>query len=104
MSAPPTGLRALRDRGVFEITWPDAPPSEISFFDLRCACPCAMCIDEITGVQILQPENVRHDVAPTDLGYSGNYALRIAWSDGHSSGLYTWDRLRALSERNQTTR
>ncbi len=99
MSAPPTGLRALRDRGVLEITWPDAPPVDLSFFDVRCACPCAVCIDEITGAALLRPETVPKDIAPTELGYSGHYALRITWSDGHASGLYTWDRLRALSER-----
>lgn len=26
----------------------------------------------------------------------GNYAVRIHWSDGHSSGLYTWERLRRM--------
>ncbi len=101
MSAPPTGLRALRDRGVLEITWPDAPPVDLSFFDVRCACPCAVCIDEITGAALLRPETVPKDIAPTELSYSGHYALRVTWSDGHASGLYTWDRLRALSERTQ---
>lgn len=99
MSAPPIGLRALRDRGIFEITWSEGPPAEISFFDLRCACPCAVCIDEITGVPLLRPETVPRDVAPTQLGYAGNYALKVTWSDGHGSGMFTWDRLRALTER-----
>lgn len=99
MSVPPTGLRALRDRGVLEITWPDTGPVELTFFDVRCVCPCAMCIDEFTGAQLLQPEMVSKDVAPKELGYSGHYALRVTWSDGHGSGLYTWDRLRALCDR-----
>lgn len=99
MSPPPTALRAVRDRGVFDITWPDGRVIALPFFDVRCACPCAMCIDEITGVQLLQPEQVAKDVAPTELSYSGHYALRIVWNDGHASGLYTWDRLRALCER-----
>lgn len=30
----------------------------------------------------------------------GNYALRIAFSDGHSTGLYTWDYLRAIDPDN----
>lgn len=98
MTAPPTALRALRDRGVFELTWPDTGPVALSFFTVRCACPCAMCVDELTGVQILQPEHVAKDVAPTELGYSGHYALRVTWNDGHASGLYTWDRLRSLCD------
>jgi DUF971 family protein len=28
----------------------------------------------------------------------GNYALRIQWSDGHDTGLYTWKYLRELDE------
>jgi DUF971 family protein len=27
----------------------------------------------------------------------GNYAVQIHWSDGHSSGIYTWDTLRRVS-------
>jgi DUF971 family protein len=27
---------------------------------------------------------------------SGNYALHIAWNDGHSSGIYSWDHLRRI--------
>ena len=27
---------------------------------------------------------------------SGNYALHIAWNDGHSSGIYSWDYLRRV--------
>jgi DUF971 family protein len=27
---------------------------------------------------------------------AGNYAVRIAWSDGHSSGIYSWDHLRKI--------
>jgi DUF971 family protein len=26
----------------------------------------------------------------------GNYALKIVWSDGHDTGLFTWERLAAL--------
>jgi DUF971 family protein len=31
------------------------------------------------------------------LGFSGNYALKISWSDGHDTGLYTWDLLQELA-------
>lgn len=29
---------------------------------------------------------------------SGNYALQIVFSDGHDSGIYSWDYLQALAE------
>lgn len=96
---PPQHLRALKEPGVLEIEWPDGRVARVPFFDLRCACPCAHCIDELTGAPLLRPETVPPNVAPTELGFSGNYALRIVWSDGHASGIFTWERLRALSER-----
>jgi DUF971 family protein len=27
----------------------------------------------------------------------GNYAVRLAWNDGHSSGLYSWETLQRLA-------
>jgi DUF971 family protein len=94
----PQSLRALRDQGVLELVWSDGRADRLPFFDLRCGCPCATCINEITGEQILRPEQVPRDVAPVELSYSGNYALKIVWSDRHASGIYTWDRLRALGD------
>lgn len=98
MTDPPRGLRSLRNEGVLEITWADGAAHRLSYFDLRCACPCAVCIDEITGAQLLRRENVSPAVAPADIGLVGNYALRISWTDGHASGLYTWERLRAFGD------
>lgn len=96
---PPVSLKAIRDAGVFEITWSDGLSGKLPFKLVRCECPCAQCIDEISGVRILRSESIADDVRPVDLGYSGNYALKIVWSDSHASGIYTWDRLRALCER-----
>ncbi len=92
----PIAIRAQRTTGLLELDWSDGTHSRISFFDLRCACPCAQCIHEITGEALLNPETVPRDIVPTQLGLSGNYALKVAWSDGHNTGLYTWDRLRQL--------
>jgi DUF971 family protein len=98
MTAPPQLLRALRDRRVFQLAWQTEPVYELGFWELRCACTCAACVDEITGRAILQPERVDREVAPVKLELSGNYALKITWSDGHNTGLFTWDRLQQLCE------
>ena len=50
---------------------------------------------------MLRPENIADDVHPVKLESSGNYALKIVWSDQHSSGIYTWDRLKLLSQQTQ---
>jgi DUF971 family protein len=44
----------------------------------------------------LQPAAVPAGVRPTALHLVGNYAMQLAWSDGHDTGIYSWDALRAL--------
>ena len=95
---PPKSLRALKDIAILEIAWPDGLVSHLPFKLVRFECPCAQCVDEITGVRTLRPESIPDDIHPIELAYSGNYALKIVWSDRHASGIYTWDRLRRLSE------
>jgi DUF971 family protein len=53
-------------------------------------------VDEFTGEQTLDVASIADDIRIVDMQLVGNYALRIGWSDGHSTGLYTWTRLRAL--------
>lgn len=95
-SPVPKNLKAIRELRVFEIEWPTAPLSRVPFRDLRLLCPCAGCVDEFTGERIVNPAMVPEDVAPTAMKYSGNYALKISWSDGHDTGIYTWDYLSKL--------
>jgi DUF971 family protein len=104
MPPVPTSLRALKDARVLEIGWNDGSKFQLPFKLVRVECPCAQCIHEITGERILKPESVPDDVHPTELSYSGNYALRIVWSDGHASGIFTWERLHGLCESYQATR
>jgi len=102
-SPPPVGIRAHRDKRVLELEWPKGKTSRLPFKPLRCLCPCAGCVDEFTGIRTLDVNAVPEDVAPVELGYSGNYALKIRWSDGHSTGIYTWRYLAeicALAEQN----
>lgn len=94
---PPTHLRARKLERVFELEWADGLTAQVPFKLLRSRCPCAGCVDEITGERILDPNSIPDDIAPASLGFSGNYALKVTWSDGHSSGLYTWDLLAEIA-------
>jgi ATP-binding protein involved in chromosome partitioning len=62
---------------------------------LRLACPCAGCVEEMTGRPILTPESVPAQVRPVSISLVGAYGLRVQWSDGHSTGIYTFERLLA---------
>lgn len=96
MAAPPRNIRALRDQGILELTWDDGLIFQIPFLDVRAACPCASCIEEWTGRRILDPNTIPHDIQPNHFKFVGNYSLKISWSDGHETGLYTWDHLHNL--------
>jgi len=78
------------------IAWGDGVQASYAPRALRLACPCAGCIDEMTGRPILDAQSVPGDVHPSRIDYVGRYALRFMWSDGHSTGIYPFDYLRSL--------
>lgn len=96
MADVPTHIRALTDRGELELHWPTGSVHRLPFRLLREDCPCAACVDEVTGRRVLDVAAIPQDIRPTALNFAGNYALKIAWSDGHDTGLYTWDHLARL--------
>jgi DUF971 family protein len=49
----------------------------------------------MTGRPLLDPATVPADVRPVQVSLVGGYGLRVAWSDGHGTGIYTFARLRA---------
>lgn len=96
MDQPPLKIRAVKEQRILELKWGDGTTDRFPFRFIRGRCPCASCVDEVTGERVVDVENVAEDVQPTEMGFSGNYALRFNWSDGHHTGLYTWTYLRQL--------
>ena len=93
----PQNVRVHREDAILELVWSDDEVSRLPFQLLRQSCRCAVCIDEFTGRQRLDPNSVSPDIQLSDVSLTGNYALKFVWSDKHDSGLYTWDHLRSLS-------
>ena len=87
-----------RDARTLSITWADGVESAYEVRALRLACACAQCVDEWSGEGRLDPAAVPADVHPLRIESVGRYAIQIAWSDGHSSGIYPFRRLRELAE------
>ena len=94
---PPTDISAVRDEHQLVITWPDGAKAQYGFKYLREACVCARCVHEITGEPLLDPDTVPEDLQLENMQLVGNYAVKFSWSDGHDTGIYTWERLRELS-------
>lgn len=84
------------DEAGLHVRWPDGETRLIGPRDLRIACPCAACRDEVTGARLLDPDKVPLTVAPARIWSVGNYALGIAFSDGHKSGIYSFKALRQM--------
>jgi ATP-binding protein involved in chromosome partitioning len=80
------------------IQWQDGHESLYDTYRLRVACMCAFCVSETTGERLLDPKAVSRDVHPVAINPVGRYALNFEWSDGHSSGIYTYERLRELCQ------
>ncbi|MDQ2747276.1 MAG: DUF971 domain-containing protein [Acidobacteriota bacterium] len=81
------------------IRWSDDAETAFRAADLRRACPCAGCVHEWTGEQILKAENVADDLTFSSISIVGRYALNFIFSDGHDTGIYTFNYLRQLSEK-----
>ena len=95
----PIGLRRLNAR-TLSLLWADGRRDEFDVRDLRLACHCALCIEEMSGRKLLDPGRIGLDVSPRVITSIGNYAIGVDWSDGHNSGIYSFDYLRTLGEHN----
>jgi DUF971 family protein len=94
----PVEIGPTEDEARLRITWKDGRVSEFVPRELRLLCPCAGCVDEMTGVRTLKRDMVDEGVYPTAIHYVGRYALQFVWSDGHSTGIYTYEYLREIAE------
>jgi DUF971 family protein len=92
---PPEAIDLVE--GGLRIQWPGGASATIPFVQLRDACPCAECVDERTGEKLVQLASIPPDVRPEQVTGVGNYAVQIHWSDGHSTGIYSWRTLREVS-------
>ncbi|HOV61807.1 MAG TPA: P-loop NTPase [Candidatus Hydrogenedentes bacterium] len=83
--------------GFIVISWPDGSITRLPARLVRQSCQCALCVDEFSGDRILDPASVPDDITATEITPLGNYAVGITWSDGHSSGIFSWEHLRELA-------
>ena len=88
ISREDTGIRIEWDRSGHETL--------LGARDLRLACPCAGCKEEMTGRPLLDPDTVPADLRPLAVALVGAYGIRVTWSDGHATGIYTYVVLRSM--------
>jgi len=82
------------DPRVVSILWDDGHETRFTAAQLRRLCPCARCVDEVTGKLLLDPVSVPDDLTQADVRLVGNYGLGIRFADGHETGIYAFRMLR----------
>jgi DUF971 family protein len=90
----PTELRVSKDRRRLTVSFPGQAPVELPAELLRVLSPSA----EVQGHSPEQRVTVpgKRDVMITAIVPTGNYAVRIAFSDSHDTGIFTWAYLDTL--------
>jgi DUF971 family protein len=86
----PTDVAIAPDGGVM-VHWDDGKESRFPARWLRARCPCAGCVDEWSGQRTVGETQVKPDVRAENLEPVGRYAVRVDWSDGHNTGIWSWD-------------
>ena len=93
--------RIERGDNSLTVQWKDTSQSELSYRLLRERCPCAHCNATRSGkdpFHILPTADFFEKLSLVDIQRVGRYAVRLVWSDGHRTGIYTFEFLRELSK------
>ncbi len=79
-----------------KIEWSDGTTKSWPSFDLRVACFCAHCVSEITGERTLNINNIAPSIEIIGAAPVGNYGLALKFSDGHDTGIYSYEFLQKI--------
>lgn len=91
----PTHIDAKPD--TLEIVWSDGKTVLYQAPLLRSVCQCASCVSEITGEVLVDREKIiKQDIRLIHAEPQGNYAIALGFSDGHSTGIYTYEFLNEI--------
>ncbi|AXV17322.1 hypothetical protein CYG48_08165 [Neorhizobium sp. SOG26] len=93
----PTELKVSKDRQTLTVTFDDGQMFALPAEMMRVLSPSAEVQGHGPGQKVTVPGK-RH-VGIRAIVPTGNYAARIAFDDGHDSGIFTWSYLRELGER-----
>lgn len=95
----PTEIKLHQKSRVMEIAFSDGKAFRLPFEFLRVYSPSAEVRGHGPGQEVLQTGKM--DVEITSVEPMGNYAIKPAFSDGHDTGIYSWDYLYELGVRQE---
>ncbi|MCO5730018.1 gamma-butyrobetaine hydroxylase-like domain-containing protein [Rhizobium sp. SSA_523] len=92
----PTELRVSADRRMLTVSFDDGRSFALPAEMMRVLSPSAEVQGHGPGQKVTVPG--KRNVTIRNLVAAGNYAVRIAFDDGHDSGIFTWRYLQELGE------
>jgi len=99
-AAFPTEIKLHQKSRVMEIAFSDGRSFRLPYEFLRVHSPSAEVRGHGPGQEVLQTGKREIDIRSLDP--VGSYAVQPAFSDGHSTGIYSWDYLYALGSKQET--
>lgn len=99
-SPVPAEIRLHRQSRLLELVYPDGFSCQLPCEYLRVYTPSAEARGHAPGEEKLQHGCI--EVTIDAIEPVGNYALRLHFSDGHNSGLYSWELLHNLARHHDT--
>ena len=100
----PANITLDKNAGFLAIAWPDGLNCRYPLGQLREACPCVECRGGHANMgRAGDPDDLltltltpSRSYIVQDVSLVGNYAIQFFWSDGHHTGMYTWEYLYRL--------
>jgi DUF971 family protein len=93
----PASIDVDREEGV-TLRWADGHIAQFGLVALRVNCPCAGCAEHRRLGEAVWPRSAFPEALRIlDARLVGAFGMAFDWSDGHSTGIYTWDTLRRWS-------
>jgi len=95
-SPQPTEIKLHQKSRVLEIAFDDGKSFRLPYEFLRVHSPSAEVRGHGPGQEVLQAGKKEVDIARVEP--VGSYAIQLCFSDGHETGIYSWDFLYQLGE------
>jgi DUF971 family protein len=101
----PSKIQLHRKSKVLELSYPLQSSGELEKVELRCEylrvySPSAEVKGHGPGQEVLQTG--KRNVTINQIESIGNYAIKLTFSDGHDTGIFSWDYLRQLADNYET--
>ena len=86
-----------KDASSLTVRWSDQHSHDFQLSELQKNCPCANCVDEITGKRLVNEKKNPSHVESNSIIPIGRYGLRILFNSGCTTGIFNYDYLLQLA-------